>query len=98
MRGVIKVVAVLLLVLVAGGLVLAAIARARESSDRLRCLNNVKQLALAAHNYESTYGHFPSGTVPNADLPPEHRLSWATEVCPAFLLGGYKSLLDPSKP
>jgi prepilin-type processing-associated H-X9-DG protein len=98
MRNVVKVVAVLLLVLVAGGLVLSAIARVREAAARIRCLNNVKQLGFAVRNYHETYGHFPSGTVPHADLPPDRRLSWATEVWPAFLEGGTKSLLDKSQP
>jgi hypothetical protein len=98
MRGIIKVVAVLLLVLVAGGLVLCALARVRGAAAQVQCRNNLKQLGLAVLNYESTYGHFPSGTAPNADLPPDRRLSWATELWPTFMEGGYKSLLDRSQP
>jgi hypothetical protein len=98
MRGVVKVVAVLLLALVAGGLVLSAVAKARMAAQVAQCHNNLKQIGLALLNYHGTYGHFPSGTVPNADLPPDRRLSWATEVCPAFMVGGYKFLLDKSQP
>jgi hypothetical protein len=98
MRGVIKVVAVLLLALVVGGLVLSAIAKVRMAARVAQCRNNLKQIGLALHNYDGSYGHFPMGTVPNPGLPPDRRLSWATEVCPAFMVGGYKFLLDKSLP
>jgi prepilin-type processing-associated H-X9-DG protein len=98
MRGVVKVLAILLLALVVGGLVLSAIAKVRMAARVAQCRNNLKQIALALHNYDGSYGHFPSGTVPSPDLPPERRLSWATEVCPAFMMGGYKFLLDKSLP
>jgi prepilin-type N-terminal cleavage/methylation domain-containing protein/prepilin-type processing-associated H-X9-DG protein len=43
------------------GLLLPAVQAARESARRNSCLNNVKQLAVAIHNYESAYQRFPSG-------------------------------------
>ncbi len=42
-------------------LLLPAIQAAREAARRAQCKNNVKQLALAAVNYESSVGHLPSG-------------------------------------
>jgi prepilin-type N-terminal cleavage/methylation domain-containing protein/prepilin-type processing-associated H-X9-DG protein len=43
------------------GLLLPAVQAARESARSNSCLNNVKQLAGAIHNYESAYQRFPSG-------------------------------------
>ena len=42
-------------------LLLPAVQAAREAARRLSCRNNVKQLALSLHNYESTYKKFPFG-------------------------------------
>jgi prepilin-type N-terminal cleavage/methylation domain-containing protein len=46
-------------------LLLPAVQAAREASRRAACLNNLRQIGTAIHNYESTYKHLPPGFVSN---------------------------------
>lgn len=78
------------------GLLLPAVQAAREASRRMQCSNNLKQIALAMHNYHETYRALPPAYTTDADGRPLH--SWRTLLLPYMGEQALYDSIDLSKP
>ncbi len=109
MRRWINVLVGLLVLVLVGGLVLAAVPRVRHAAVRMQCSNNLKSLGLAVINCgdcnNGTYptattpveaGPYKPGTIPDMGLAPEKRLSWIVALVP--YVDQVRLVIDRKKP
>lgn len=71
------------------GLLLPAVQAAREAARRMSCSNNLKQLGLSLHNYESTHRSFPPSRIDISG--PLFQQSWVSMILPYIEQGNIHS-------
>ncbi len=75
-------------------LILPAVQQARQAARRTHSKNNLKQIALAMHNYADTYRGFPQGAIPNPELDVDEQLSWMVSILPYMEQGNLYDRID----
>ena len=83
----IELLVVIAIIAVLIALLLPAVQSAREAARRAQCTNNLKQIGLATHNYISTVGSFPIGSLAGGSSSPGGEWSgpwwpWAAYILP----------------
>lgn len=96
----IELLVVIAIIAVLIALLLPAVQQAREAARRTQCRNNLKQLVLAIHNYESAYSVLPASRLePKVEIEDNpgnesNYQSWTTLALPLIDQGNLQNLID----
>ena len=97
-RGLIELLVVIAIIGVLIGLLLPAVQAAREAARRAQCINNLKQIGVALHNYAGSHGVFPPGYVSAIDRTVTNPCNQDAENANSIDLGpgwGWGSMILP---
>jgi prepilin-type N-terminal cleavage/methylation domain-containing protein len=101
----IELLVVIAIIAVLVGLLLPAVQKVREAANRMSCANNLHQLGLALHNYESGLGKFPAAFLGNSNPAvyqgyPDYFFSWSAlaQLNPYLEQTNIANTMDLSQP
>ena len=83
------------------GMLLPAVQQVREAARRVTCGNNIRQLTLAMHIYETSHKNFPPGLRNDLKVVPdgyqEGTFGWGTFILPFVEQGNLYNILSPNR-
>lgn len=77
------------------GMLLPAVQQVREAARRIQCSNNMRQIGLALHNFESAHRHLPAGWSANRQATAEPGWGWSAQILPFLDAGNIFKQINP---
>jgi len=77
------------------GLLLPAVQKVRAAAARTQCINNLKQMGLAMHSYNDTFGSLPTGWLTSTASQPSPGWSWEALILPYIEQDALYKALNP---